>query len=99
MNDQNTRVVVKILDKEYQVACPTEERDALLRAARELDSRMRKIRNGGAMIGVDRIAVMVALNLCHELQQCQQQHQHLPPLTESEALQQLDLKLDAALDL
>ncbi len=69
---KDTRVTVSILDKEYQVACEPEERDALLAAARTLDSRMRKVRNSGAVVGSDRIAVMVGLNLCYELQQLQQ---------------------------
>lgn len=60
-------VFVKILDKEYQVACPPGERDALLQAAHNLDQRMRNIRNTGSVIGLERIAVMAALNLSHEL--------------------------------
>ncbi len=67
----NKTVIVNILDKEYQIACPPEEREALHNAAAELDERMRNIRNTGSVIGLDRIAVMAALNLCHELQQIQ----------------------------
>ncbi|MBX2859356.1 MAG: cell division protein ZapA [Cellvibrionaceae bacterium] len=63
----NQRVYVSILDKEYQIACPANEREALHKAARELDSRMRAIRNSGTIVGIERIAVMAALNLCHEL--------------------------------
>lgn len=58
---------VHILDKEYQVACPPQEREALVRAAGELDRRMRTIRQSGAVIGVERIAVMAALNLAYEV--------------------------------
>lgn len=94
----STRVQVKILDKEYQVSCPSNEEEALLLAANELDQRMRKVRNTGAMIGVDRIAVMVALNLCHELHECQRllKEQH-PELTEK-TLQRIASKLDNALN-
>ncbi len=60
---------VHILGKDYQVACPVEERDALLRAASELDRRMRDIRQSGSVIGVERIAVMAALNLSNEVLQ------------------------------
>lgn len=63
----NQRVYVSILDKEYQIACPANEREALHKAAQELDSRMRAIRNSGTIVGIERIAVMAALNLCHEL--------------------------------
>lgn len=61
------QVTVRILDKDYQVACPEDERAALLEAARLLNERMKQIRDGGKVIGVDRIAVMAALNISHEL--------------------------------
>lgn len=64
-------IVVHILGKDYQVACPAEERDSLLRAASELDRRMRNIRQSGSVIGVERIAVMAALNLSNEVLQGQ----------------------------
>lgn len=67
MSQQAATVEVKILDKEYLVACPDEERDALLRAARHLDQKMREIRSSGKVFGVERIAVMAALNITHEL--------------------------------
>jgi len=69
MNDRVTRVSVRILEKEYQVACPIEERSALLDAAELLNSKMREIRDGGNVVGLDRIAVMAALNLANELLQ------------------------------
>lgn len=65
----NETVFVKILDKEYQVACPREERQALVESAQLLDERMKAIRGTGAVIGLERIAVMAALNLSHELLQ------------------------------
>jgi len=58
---------IHILGKDYQVSCPSDERDALLDAAIELDRRMKSIRQTGAVIGVERIAVMAALNLAHEV--------------------------------
>ncbi|AKH68474.1 cell division protein ZapA [Spongiibacter sp. IMCC21906] len=64
--NQNT-VVVKILDKEYQVACPTDEQAPLMRAAQHLDQQMRHIRTSGKVIGLERIAVMAALNISYEL--------------------------------
>ena len=60
---------VTILDKEYRLTCPEEERDALSHAARLLDERMRKIRTGGRVVGLDRVAILAALNLAHELLQ------------------------------
>jgi cell division protein ZapA len=63
----NDPVVVSILGKEYRIACEPGEEDELISASRLLDSRMREVRNSGKVIGTDRIAVMVALNLAHEL--------------------------------
>ncbi len=63
------RVSVRILEKEYFIACPYEERSALLDSAEFLNSRMREVRDSGKVVGLDRIAVMVALNLTHELMQ------------------------------
>ena len=60
------RVSVRILEKEYFVACPHEERSELLDAAEFLNNRMREIRDSGKVVGLDRIAVMVALNLASE---------------------------------
>jgi cell division protein ZapA len=54
------------MEKEYVVACPYEERSALLDAAEFLNGRMREIRDSGKVVGLDRIAVMAALNLANE---------------------------------
>jgi cell division protein ZapA len=61
------RVSVRILEKEFFVACPHDERAALLDAAEFLNARMREIRDSGKVVGLDRVAVMVALNLANEL--------------------------------
>jgi len=66
------RVSVRILEKEYFVACPYEERAALLDSAEYLNARMREIRDSGKVVGLDRIAVMAALNLANELLQIKQ---------------------------
>lgn len=60
-------VSVDILDKEYQVACPPDEELALTQAARYLDQHMRDIRSTGKVIGLERVAIMAALNISHEL--------------------------------
>lgn len=87
---------VNILDKEYQVACPPKEKDALHRAASELDSRMRAIRRSGSIIGLERIAVMTALNLCHELLQNNSSNCSDP--IDQEALARIAKKIDRALN-
>ncbi len=60
-------ITVRILDKEFLVSCPEEERDDLLASAEFLNSKMREIRDTGKIVGIDRIAVMAALNITHEL--------------------------------
>lgn len=60
-------VTVEILDKPYQVACPPEQEQALLAAARHLDQQMRDIRAAGKVIGLERVAIMTALNLSYEV--------------------------------
>ncbi|MBS0193723.1 MAG: cell division protein ZapA [Proteobacteria bacterium] len=65
-------VTVRILDRDYLIACEPSEREGLVEAAHLLDERMRDIRGGNRMAAIDRIAVMAALNLAHELLQSRQ---------------------------
>jgi cell division protein ZapA (FtsZ GTPase activity inhibitor) len=58
---------VNILGRDYKVACKENERAELTEAVGFLDRRMREIRDGGKITGADRIAVMAALNIAHEL--------------------------------
>lgn len=67
MSGEPTRVSIRILEKEYHVACPPEHRHALLDSAELLNRRMREIRDSGKVVGLDRIAVMAALNITNEL--------------------------------
>ena len=69
-----TTVSVKILDKEFQVACQPEEVDELSASARYLDKQMRTIRESGKVLGLDRIAVMAALNIAHEFLRLRGEH-------------------------
>jgi len=72
VNEQTTTVTIRLLDKDYQVACPADERMALLESARYLDEKMREIRDSRKMIGSERVAVMAALNIAHDLLQCRE---------------------------
>ena len=68
MSDERvSRISVRLLDREYQVACPSEERADLLDSAEYLDAKMREVRDAGKVVGLDRIAVISALNLANEL--------------------------------
>ena len=66
---QNEPVSVRILDREYTVGVEPAERDSLTAAARMLDARMREIRGNNRMAAIDRVTVLAALNLAHELEQ------------------------------
>lgn len=67
MSQDPIPVSVRILDKEYRVSCGPDEKTGLLESGRMLDQRMREIRQSGRVIGIDRIAVMAALNIAYEL--------------------------------
>jgi cell division protein ZapA len=67
MSDQSAAVQVKILDKEYQVNCPPADQEALIKSARYLDENMRKIKDRGNIHGAEKIAVMAALNITHDM--------------------------------
>ena len=60
-------VSIDILDKSYQVACEPEQEQELQQAARDLDDQMRAIRSTGKVIGLERVAIMAALNLSHQV--------------------------------
>ncbi len=66
MKDQNS-LSIMILDKEYRVACPPGEQESLKASADELNKKLSEIKDKGAVIGTERIAIMAALNLCHEM--------------------------------
>jgi len=77
MSDTNSQVSVRILDKEYQVACPASERTDLLDSAEVLNEKMREIRDSGRIVGLDRIAVMAALNMANDLLHAQERDKTL----------------------
>ncbi|TKR30710.1 cell division protein ZapA [Luteimonas gilva] len=90
-------VNVRLLDREYTVGVEPDERDSLLAAAKLLDGKMREIRGGNRMAAVDRIAVLAALNLAHELQQLRSESDSRDREL-SRTLTELQRKLDGALD-
>ncbi len=58
---------VTIMGREFRVTCPTEEREELLLAVAYVDKKMREIRDSGKVVGSERVAIMAALNITHEL--------------------------------
>ncbi|MGE7992280.1 cell division protein ZapA [Pseudomonas sp. NPDC089554] len=96
MSSSNS-VTVQILDKEYSIICPPEERNNLVSAARYLDGKMREIRSSGKVIGADRIAVMAALNITHELLHRQERPEVASGGTTREQVRDLLERVDQAL--
>lgn len=97
MTDEAVPVIVEILGKEYRIACGDEEREDLLIAAEFLDERMREVRSSGRVVGQERIAVMTALNIAHEL--VQSRDGNTPPSQDfANRLAEIRKKVDAALD-
>jgi cell division protein ZapA len=93
----NEPVSVHLLDREYTVGVEPEERSSLMAAAKLLDSKMREVRGSNRMAAVDRVAVLAALNLAHELQQLREER-HVRERELSRALDELHRKLDGVLD-
>jgi cell division protein ZapA len=89
-------VTIRILEKEYNVACPAEEKAALVASAELLNSKMREIRDSGKVVGLDRVAVMAALNLANELIRTQVQDQELKNIVNIRVRAMRD-QLDSAL--
>ena len=90
-------VTVKILDKDYQVACPEDQEAQLVVSARYLDKQMRSIRDTGKVIGLERIAVMAALNISYELLQASEHSDSNETQPAGEPVNRLNRKLDDAL--
>jgi cell division protein ZapA len=89
-------VSVSILDREFLVACTPEERPGLIAAASYLDGKMREVRNAVRAPGLDRIAVLAALNIAHELIDLKQKNMN-EGSTVAQHVQMLKHKLEGVL--
>ena len=96
MSEPYAQVSVRILDKEYPVACPASERTDLLDSAEVLNEKMREISDSGRVVGLDRIAVMAALNIANDLLSQATQNDEVISSQASE-IKSLSGKLDQAL--
>ncbi|MGB1581717.1 MAG: cell division protein ZapA [Nevskiales bacterium] len=96
---KSSSVTIRILGHEYQVGCPEHEREALLTSAEYLNRRMGAIQRRGKALGMERIAVMAALNMARELMDINTKRKRSSADKEiNDRLQQLQLKIDAALE-
>ncbi len=93
MAKRTQAVSISILGKEYKIACEEDEVDALLESAKDLDQQMRKIRDSGKVASPDRIAVMAALNLTHEVRQTRSEQKNELHATVPEGFAQTLAKL------
>lgn len=96
MSDVQT-VTVHILDKEYQVSCKNDEVSALRESAQYLDSKMREIKASSSVLGLDRIAVMAALNIANDYLLESKKTENVIT-SQAEEIRSLNGKLDRALD-
>jgi cell division protein ZapA len=67
MTTETSTLEVFILDQPYRISCPDSEKESLRSSAQYLDRKMREIRSAGKVIGLERIAVIAALNITHDL--------------------------------
>ncbi|MBE9396899.1 cell division protein ZapA [Pontibacterium sp. N1Y112] len=93
MSQDLKTVSIRLLEKEYSINCPPEARTELEAAAQYLDDKMAEIRHNGKLIGLERIAVMAALNITHELIKERGSHEQ----TLKDNVEQLCLRIDNAL--
>ena len=96
MSDSDNIIAVTILDRAYKIKCPPEQAQDLQDAARHVDDQMRKLRSAGNISNADRIAVVTALNICHDLMQLRKQKNQYIDLM-SERIKQLHGKIELAL--
>ena len=96
MSNSQAQVSIRILEKEYQVACPSSEKSDLIAAAELLNRNMRDIRDRGKVVGLDRVAVMAALNLANEVIKFRSRDEELNN-TVGSRIESLRDKLDTAL--
>lgn len=91
-----TAVTVRILDKEYQVSCHPDEVLALKKSAAYVDEKMREFKENSSVLGLDRLAVMVALNIANDFIS-EAQKVESAQSTQDENLKTLSWKLEQAL--
>jgi len=94
MSQDARTVTVKLLDKEYTISCPDGAEAELLASADYLNAKMREIKSGGKIVGLERIAVMAALNMSHELIKSRAQSRQ----SVEQQLRRLGHKIDQSLE-
>ena len=96
MSASQKPVNISILDKEYLIGCTEDEREALIRSAEFLNMKIKEVKDSGKIIGSERIAVMAALNITHELLAYKQQNDSYNTRVDT-LIRRLQNKIDDAL--
>ena len=93
-------ITVSIFDKDYQVSCPADEVQALRDSAFYLDQKMREIKKSGSVLGLDRLAVMAALNFTNDFLSVDREHQNsqLSLVDNHEVLKHSEQRVDALIE-
>ena len=97
MSEAIAHVTIRILDKEFHVTCPADEEQDLLASADLVHRKMREVKDSGKVIGLDRVAVMVALNLANELMKLRGRDRELKDIVDLR-VRSMRERLDAALE-
>jgi cell division protein ZapA len=89
---------VSIMGREFRLACPVAEEGSLQQAVQMLDEKMHEIRSGGKVVGLEKIAIMAALNIAHELLQARVGNGDFDIGTIQRKIQNMNNTIDAALE-
>lgn len=96
MNDSGNSITVKILGQEYKIKCPPDKMNELQESANYLNKMMLDLRDNTKIMGIDKIAVLAALNVTHEMLSLKKQKQlHIDSL--SKRIQELQYNVEQAL--
>ncbi len=89
-------ITISILGRTYQIACAPDEEEALQKSARYLNEQMEKLKSRGSTLSFEKLAVMTALNISHELLTQSRQASSLESNAQ-DLIRRLELKIDSAL--
>lgn len=89
-------VKVRILEQDFTIACPEDAKNSLLQSADYVDRKMREVRQGGKVVGTDRIAVMAAINIAYELLEAHAENQEMADVRKR--LARLDQRIAETID-
>lgn len=96
MHSPISPVTITLLDKQYQINCKQDEREELIESARLLNTKLTEVKNSGTVIGLERVAIMAALNLSHEVVRTQKEGSASEVV--NAGLERLQDKISSAID-